>query len=431
MNDARDNDADAPGLTTGAVARRLGVAPTTLRSWDRRYGIGPAVRHDGRHRRWTPGDIAMLEHMCRLTGSGVPPAEAAHQARAGHTAADPDPDVTTSHPSSAPGTPGASRSSGASAPGPVADVPRPQPAHRPTGPTGLRPGGGPGGGTGGGTGGGPGHAAVGSAGAGRSGADGAGADQEGANQVGPGQVGPGQSGPGQVGADRPGGGLTGPGGSNALPLGSVRKECRGLANAAVRLDAPALDARLEAAVAEHGLIVAWDEVIMPALRAVGRKWATSGERYVEVEHLLSWHISSTLRRLSGSAAVRTDRAPVLLACVPGEMHSLPLEALAAGLARHSLPVRMFGAAVPAEALDEAVRRTGPTAVVLWSQSRTTADRTLARQIQATAWGVRGARQRPALLLAGPGWAGIGRVTGTVRPRSLAEALEALTAVARA
>ncbi|WP_239063591.1 MerR family DNA-binding transcriptional regulator, partial [Streptomyces sp. SID14436] len=37
-------DDDAPrggGLTTGEVARRLGVAPTTVRTWDRRYGLGP------------------------------------------------------------------------------------------------------------------------------------------------------------------------------------------------------------------------------------------------------------------------------------------------------------------------------------------------------------------------------------------------------
>ncbi|MFD9480770.1 MerR family transcriptional regulator, partial [Streptomyces nojiriensis] len=73
----------AHGVTTGAVARRLGVAPTTLRSWDRRYGIGPAAREDGRHRRWTSGDIAVLQEMCRLTASGVPPAEAARAARAG------------------------------------------------------------------------------------------------------------------------------------------------------------------------------------------------------------------------------------------------------------------------------------------------------------------------------------------------------------
>ncbi|MFF1631137.1 MerR family DNA-binding transcriptional regulator, partial [Streptomyces sp. NPDC058272] len=48
-----------PALTTGALARRLGVSPTTLRSWDRRYGMGPEVRSDGRHRRWTPRGPAL------------------------------------------------------------------------------------------------------------------------------------------------------------------------------------------------------------------------------------------------------------------------------------------------------------------------------------------------------------------------------------
>ncbi|WP_371583339.1 MerR family transcriptional regulator [Streptomyces sp. NBC_01314] len=57
------------------------MSPTTLRSWDRRYGIGPAVRTDGRHRRWTPQDVAVVETMCRLTSAGLAPAEAARAAR--------------------------------------------------------------------------------------------------------------------------------------------------------------------------------------------------------------------------------------------------------------------------------------------------------------------------------------------------------------
>ncbi|MEU2185077.1 MerR family transcriptional regulator, partial [Streptomyces thermolilacinus] len=67
-------------MTTGEVARRLGVAPTTVRSWDQRYGLGPAARVDGRHRRWTAGDLARLRRMCALTATGLPPAEAARLA---------------------------------------------------------------------------------------------------------------------------------------------------------------------------------------------------------------------------------------------------------------------------------------------------------------------------------------------------------------
>ncbi|MFF8562025.1 MerR family transcriptional regulator [Streptomyces albidoflavus] len=306
------------GLTTGTVARRLGVSPTTLRSWDRRYGLGPAAREDGRHRRWTPRDVALLEEMCRLTGTGVPPGEAARAAQ-----------HAFGHPAQA--------------------APRfPVPAQAPR--------------------------------------------------------------PGAAGS--------------GLPLGTVRQECRGLARAAVRLDAPAVEARLALVVERLGTAAAWEEVMAPALRAVGRKWETAGERYVEVEHLLSWHVSSALRRVPPAPA--TTGPPVLLACVPEEQHTLPVEALAAGLGERGVPLRMFGGAVPAGALDDAVRRTGPAAVVLWSQSRDTADRRLARAVAGRAWGVKGARGGASLLLAGPGWAGP-TPGGVLRPRSLREALRLLGA----
>ncbi len=31
------------GLSVAAVARRIGIAPATLRTWDRRYGLGPSA----------------------------------------------------------------------------------------------------------------------------------------------------------------------------------------------------------------------------------------------------------------------------------------------------------------------------------------------------------------------------------------------------
>jgi DNA-binding transcriptional MerR regulator len=70
----------SPGLAVAAVARRLGVAPATLRTWDRRYGLGPSGRTAGSHRRYTPEDVARLLVMRRLTVDGVAPVDAARAA---------------------------------------------------------------------------------------------------------------------------------------------------------------------------------------------------------------------------------------------------------------------------------------------------------------------------------------------------------------
>ena len=67
-------------ITVAAVARRLGVAPATLRTWARRYGIGPTDHESGSHRRYCPEDLAKLTTMRRLIIAGMSPAEAAEKA---------------------------------------------------------------------------------------------------------------------------------------------------------------------------------------------------------------------------------------------------------------------------------------------------------------------------------------------------------------
>jgi len=69
-------------LTVAAVARRIGVAPATLRTWDRRYGLGPSSHEAGEHRRYCQSDLAQLTLMRRLIISGVAPADAALRAKA-------------------------------------------------------------------------------------------------------------------------------------------------------------------------------------------------------------------------------------------------------------------------------------------------------------------------------------------------------------
>ncbi|MHA7132234.1 MerR family transcriptional regulator [Oerskovia turbata] len=71
---------ETPALAVAAVAKRLGVAPATLRTWDRRYGLGPSEHTAGSHRRYTADDVARLVIMRRLTLEGVAPVDAARAA---------------------------------------------------------------------------------------------------------------------------------------------------------------------------------------------------------------------------------------------------------------------------------------------------------------------------------------------------------------
>lgn len=258
------------GLSAGEAARRIGVAVTTIRTWDRRYGLGPSYREPGRHRRYSEHDLARLELMRRLTTDGVDAAEAARISLATS-----DPAVEA----------------------PPAGEPRPP--------------------------------ATGTA--------------------------------------------------------------KGLRRGALALDPADVDRLLAKALAD-GVVRAWTAVIAPALRGLGSQYASAG-RYIAAEHLLSGAVSAALARVPRPPT----RPRVLLTCAPGEHHTLPLEALAAALAERGVASRMLGARVPANALLDALDRTGPAAVLIWAHSPETAD---GDQIAAAA----GTRPRPAIVAAcGPGW----------------------------
>jgi hypothetical protein len=294
-------------LTVAAVARRLGVAPATLRTWDRRYGLGPTLHTAGAHRRYSRSDIARLEAMRRLVLDGVAPADAARIALQREPGAGPD--------RPPPGPSG--RLS-------VLDPPVPDAAPVPTG-----------------------------------------------------------------------GGSGGPGG-RVLALPGASAEVRGLARAAMALDAGSVRGALERSVREQGVVPAWQDVLSPVLVAVGERWAVTGEG-IEVEHLLAETATGVLRGLADAPEPGNGR-PVLLACVPGELHSLPLSALAAALSEQGTGVRLLGGSLPARSLAAAVRRTGPAALMLWAQQPEYADVTVFERLPLL-------RPPVAVLAGGIGWLG--------------------------
>ncbi|OXM44842.1 MerR family transcriptional regulator [Amycolatopsis alba] len=71
------DEVSAGSWTPGMVAEELGISPVTLRTWASRYGVGPSLRPDGRHRRYSDADVRKLRYMRRLIGRGIRPREAA------------------------------------------------------------------------------------------------------------------------------------------------------------------------------------------------------------------------------------------------------------------------------------------------------------------------------------------------------------------
>lgn len=278
---------DEPHLTVAAVARRLGVAPATLRTWDRRYGLGPGAHAAGAHRRYAPADVARLQTMRRLTVEGVAPAEAARLALQGGAAL------------------------GAISGGPAA---------------------------------------------------------------------------GRHGAGS---------GGRVLRLPNAEPDVRGLARAAMALDAATVTAQLRQAVGATGVTSTWDLLLRPVLAGVGERWAATGDG-VDVEHLLSQCASAIFRQLAAALTAPANTRPVVLACAAGELHSLPLDVLAAALAERRIGTHVLGAAVPVRAMASAVRRIGPATLFLWSQLPATANEAQLSAVPAIRPPVR-------VIVGGPGW----------------------------
>jgi hypothetical protein len=158
----------------------------------------------------------------------------------------------------------------------------------------------------------------------------------------------------------------------------------------------------------------WEGMATPVLRALGERSVATGDG-IDVEHAFSEVLMSVLRGIAIGVRQPRNPAPVLLACTDGDYHSLPLHVLAAGLGEREIDSRMLGTGLPPHALGAAVRRTGPSAVVLYAQMPG-ADASGVEHLR---------RQRPAprILLGGPGWVPSTVPPGARQVSSLGEALD--------
>jgi hypothetical protein len=185
----------------------------------------------------------------------------------------------------------------------------------------------------------------------------------------------------------------GPGG-RILAIPGAGPQVRGLARAAMTLDAAATWAAVEVAVRQDGVVAAWNALLRPVLVAAGNRWQLTGTG-VEVEHLLTETATGVLRA-GARAPEPVNGRPVLLACAPGEQHCLPLSALAAGLAEHRIGVRLLGGGLPVEALAAAVRRTGAAVVLVFAQLAETGKAAVLEALPTL-------RPRVTVLAGGAGW----------------------------
>ena len=260
-------------LTVSAVARRLGVAPATLRTWDRRYGLGPSSHEAGEHRRYCATDLSKLMLMRRLISAGVMPADAAEQAKKAK---------------------------------------------------------------------------------------------------------------GRVSLE------------NIVREFEVREDVvAGINKALQAFDIAFVEETLRNELDEHGVEMAWHEIIVPTLIEIGESWEASGQG-IEIEHAFSETLKKVFRERSAACEAPVNGHPVVIAAVGEEQHSLPLHALEAALCELGIKTHFLGARTPFEAVSATVSRLAPPAVFLWALLPHNANPDFYRNLPSV-------RPAPRIVLGGPGW----------------------------
>lgn len=104
-------------------------------------------------------------------------------------------------------------------------------------------------------------------------------------------------------------------------------------------------------------------IVRPLLQQIGVGWE-SGRLSVAAEHLAARAVSAELRAWLEAAQPAPEAPLLLLACVSGEQHELPLQAVALHAAHLGWRAVVLGSRTPPAALAAAVQRLRPAAIGL-------------------------------------------------------------------
>jgi hypothetical protein len=128
--------------------------------------------------------------------------------------------------------------------------------------------------------------------------------------------------------------------------------------------------QLDRAVTVLGLGGCVDDVILPVMHQIGIRWQL-GLLDIDTERLMTETVRGWLERVALRAPRPDVIAPSVLACGPGERHSIGLEALGVLLRYERHPCRMLGPRTSLRALTAALKVNRPSGVVIVSHRPTT------------------------------------------------------------
>ncbi len=193
--------------------------------------------------------------------------------------------------------------------------------------------------------------------------------------------------------------------------------------AAHGLDVPEMERVLDEAFASQRFERAVEDVVFPALRAIGEAWA-GGDLSVGQEHVASETVRRRLAALFLAAGQGNGGSHVLVGLPPGSQHDLGALAFAVAGRRAGLDVLYLGANVPLESWVRTTRETRAPIVVM--AVATAADVGAAKDVVEA---LRSMAVAPLCALGGPAAGGVDEAPGVIRlPASAGDAVAAVVTV---